>query len=285
MQPTTNSRKPDWEEGLAAAAKNGSIQELLARIQNELAGLAGTPRQALQHNAVQYIEAALDYDSAELVLLAEALSATEQELGEELAVFILSVHYGGDPDRAAALLQRLAASGHAPVREWAAKACGAVLAKHFALFYPMLETWTRNESPFVRRAVIAAVQLASNAKNPAWGPLLLDMLEPLMRDNDPVVRKELAPRTWSGLLRYYTEDVEARLMKWAVSEDRFIRRHAARLFSAPEAALHVQRLSPALRILLRDESASVQKAAVSSLLQVSKRIHKKEAAELLGAVQ
>ncbi|CAG7639386.1 hypothetical protein PAESOLCIP111_04030 [Paenibacillus solanacearum] len=285
MRPNTITHKPDWEEEIASAAKNGSIQDLLAQIGNELAELEGTPRQALQHHAVQYIETALDYDSDRLVILAESLSAAGQELGEELAVFILSVHYGGDADRAADLLQRLASSGHAAVRDWAAKACGAVLAKHFALFYPVLETWTRHDTPYVRRSVVAAVQLASNAKNPAWGPLLLDLLEPLLRDNDPVVRKEFAPRTWSGLLRYYADEVEARLMQWAVDEARQVRRHAARLFSAPEAAPHVHRLSPALRILLRDESAAVQKAAVSALLQLSKRIHKKEAAELLQAVQ
>ncbi|TVY09127.1 DNA alkylation repair protein [Paenibacillus cremeus] len=262
-----------WEEALSAAVKNNATAEWIRVLSKELDTLTGTPKQALKHKAVQYIEAALNFNSSALYRLSEELTGTGEAIAEELAVFLLSAHYSAAPEGASKLLRKLACSPFPDVREWTASACGTVLCKQFESFYPTLAHWSKDANPMVRQAVAVALKFASNAKNPAWGPLLLDLLEPLMRDKASMVKKEIGGRALGdAMLRNYIDDLELRLKQWMISDQPLVRWHCAKLFTAPEAANRLDRLGWALQSLLRDESATVHKAAISALGQLGKRV-------------
>jgi hypothetical protein len=125
------------------------------------------------------------------------------------------------------------------VREAAGGLLGTLLDRDFTKIRGRLEVLRSSRSENLRRSVVLAVKYAARRDKPERVPQLLALLQPLMRDEEPYVRRNLGPSAiGDGLLRAeplvrnavakamrrsrqrYTDEVEETRLRWLKDRDR-----------------------------------------------------------------
>lgn len=254
------------------AVESINVPTLLAILNREATGHADTPSSKVKNEAIKLIRSTLQHFPEKLYTLAVQLVQSDDPIGEEIGVSLLVDHYDIHPAEISGHLQRLADSPHWEVREWVASACGTVLRDHFAEFYNVMMQWTRSESPNVRRTVAVAVKYAGKSRDKAYADPLLDLLEPLLSDADPYVKKNLgAFAIGDGLLRYFPEKVIERVTRWVDDENEHVRWNVAKIFSSAEGMKHVGAMVQVMSRLRSDSRPVVKRAVDSTLKAIAER--------------
>lgn len=251
-----------WEDGFAQALRRGDGRAALQLLEARATAHAGTPTAAAKRRALHLIQTQGEEHAWSL---AQAWAESASPTANELAAILLADQFTTDPDRASHWLHRLADHPNWEVREWAASGCGLVLRDHFNAFYPVVWEWARTPGPNVRRAVALAAMYAGRGLPESHAELLLDLLEPLLFDRDPYVKKNLGPFVLgSGLLARFPQPTLARLEAWAGSPDETVCWNVAMAFTAAAARPYA---SAGLRILTKlqtDPRPSVRRAVQSA---------------------
>lgn len=263
---------PTHTDSFKQAVLSQNVPSLLSILRMDATDHAGTPISKVKNDAIKLIRTTLDDSPDKLYRLTVQLCQSTDPTGEEIGAALLVDQFRNRPDEVSGHLQRLADSPHWEVREWVASACGTILQDHLAEFYPVMMRWTRSESPNVRRTVAVAVKYAGKSRNEAHAYPLLDLLEPLLSDADPYVKKNLgAFAIGDGLLRYFPEKVIERVMRWADDGNEHVRWNVAKIFSSAEGIKHVGTMVEVMNRLRNDSRPVVKRAVDSTLKAIQKR--------------
>jgi hypothetical protein len=174
--------------------------------------------------------------------------------------------------RAEQWLEKLADDEHWLVREDAHSAWGRLLGRHFKKIKPILQGWTESPSANLRRCVVIAVRKAGNLKKDELAVPLISLLEPLLPDRTPYVRKNLGPfAIGDGLLRCYPTVTLKYLRKWAGRKDAGTRWNVAMAFASYGGNKQWREGTALLRELAIDERRYVWRAVASAMLYLARR--------------
>lgn len=212
------------------------------------------------------------FETKSLLDIASTLAVQPHPTGKEIAAYLLVETYEQDPIQVMEELVQLADDDDWEVREWVAGACGERLTGHFASFYPEMVKWTKKESGNVRRAAALAAKYACKTKNVDWAEPLFDLVEPLLFDRDPYVKKNLGPFTiGDAMLRAYPDETLERLEKWIDWDNVHVRWNIAKVFSTAVGAKHSEKGLHILKVLLNDNRIEVKRAVKSAMNNLKKR--------------
>jgi hypothetical protein len=261
-----------WEAEFLVALVGDDVAGMLAAVESQRTGHAGTAPAKIKVRAVRRVMAACRHQPGRQLALGLALARSASETGQEMGAVLLGEVYTQDPAAVASHLLTLADSPNWEVREWAAQGIAGALVSDFPAFYPTLVTWVGNPAANVRRAVALAAMYAAQPEHPSWAAPLLDLVEPLLPDRDEYVRKNLGPfAIGDGLLRRYPQETLARLAAWATRDDEQVRWNVAMAFSAAAAVEHAAAAVPILQELLQDPRAYVARAARKAWQNLARR--------------
>lgn len=189
----------------------------------------------------------------------------------EVGLLLLPDVYALHPIYAQRQLLAQADNPNWEVREFAGSMTGRILDAHFDEFYPVLKKWTRHPSENVRRAVVIASMEAADATQPARGPKLLRLLDPLMRDSARYVRVNLGQFAVSlSLLKHYPDLT----LKWLEAQsrkaDENARWNVAMVWSAVGGRKHAEAGARLLHRLAADERRFVWRAVASAAVKLGR---------------
>lgn len=143
--------------------------------------------------ASQLLLRVLDNDENKLWLWAKKLSSHKNPFTRRYAPMILLGLWGKDANRTLQLLIALSDDEDWIVREYAHSNWGELLKMDFEHVFPILEEMSTNTSANLRRCVTIAARIAGNTRKEEWVTSLINLLEPLLPDKTPYVRKNLDP--------------------------------------------------------------------------------------------
>ncbi len=256
------------DEALAADDVSG----IVAAMQSQVTEHAGTAPAKVKQAAIRRISRHYSGNPERGYGMAIRLCQSGNWTAEEVGAALLAPCYEVHPSDVANMLETLADSSNWEVREWAASACGAVLADHFDAFYPALVTFAHHPSENIRRAAVLAAMYAGQSRNPTFANPLLDLLEILIADPSKYVRDNLGPfAIGSSLIQCYPDKVIQRMQEWVQREDEQVRWNVAMVFSAAAGASYAPDAPEVFRILRQDKRTSVQKAVAKATKAIQKK--------------
>lgn len=263
--------KLTWITSFQHAVEDGSITGILDILEGLSTDHAKTPKMSIKKKALKIIR--IKMETPELLFgVGFRLSNSKRYVGEELGAILLAECYELDKKGVTEILYRLADSENWEVREWVASACGEVLKNHFDDFYLTMKDWSHDSSPNVRRAVVVAIKYAGKARDIEIADRLIDLIESLLYDSDPYVKKNLgAFSIGDGLLRYYPAKVSKRIHHWVQIENEQVRWNVAMIFTSAEGTKHVENHIQDINLLLTDTRLSVKRAVKSLMKSIKKR--------------
>ena len=136
----------------------------------------------------------------------------------------------------------------------------------------ILREWRGHSSPNVRRTVLIAAAKAAQTRRLEWAEPLLKLIEPLLSDRHPTLRRNLGPFTiGSALLRYYPDMTFEYLIKWSTSNDEQVLWNVAMAFSASGGQRLVKKALIILRKLSLDERRYVWRAVASAMWKLGRK--------------
>ncbi len=190
------------------------------------------------------------------------------------AGWFLSDHYRNHPDDVCRWLIDLGDDGNWSIREGAAFGFARLLNDNFDDVLPLFRRWRSHASVNVRRAVVIAVMpVVRDAKyGAARAPLCLDLLEPLLADREPYIRKNLGPfAIGTALLNHHPELTFAALNDWRDHyDDTCVRWNLAMAVSSSGGRRHHDRSIAFLQTLTDDPRPEVSRAVSSALRSLEK---------------
>ena len=137
--------------------------------------------------------------------------------------------------------------------------------------FPSLIRWAGHDSPNVRRAASVASGSASRDCTQDECRLILEILSPLLEDDDPYVRKNLgAIAIGDSFLKSQLRMVSEWLGR--ASANPRSQWNVAMALSSAEAAKHFPLLSELLWQLAADDRTVVRRAACKAVLNLARRI-------------
>ncbi|PSR22670.1 MAG: hypothetical protein C7B47_16440 [Sulfobacillus thermosulfidooxidans] len=262
----------DWEVTFLEGLDRRPIVETIATLSTMSSAHRPSPNAKVKGRAIALIAERIQ-DPQRLLDVCKELIDSTSPTGREIASHLLPVIFTAFSQEVSSMLKRLCDDDNWEVREWAAGGCGRILSQNFERFYPTLETWTRDESAKIRRAVAIAAKYTARARNPRWCAPILSLLDVLICDRDPYVRNNMGPfAIGDGTLRYYPEETLSKINEWAERPNIFARWNAAKSFSAAEGAKHPEAAVRILRALAADPSYVVRRAVSSTARQLQQRI-------------
>jgi len=200
------------------------------------------------------------------------LASRSEPASRQVACGLLPKVYPSDSKGTLALLLQLADDPDWTVRESAGDACGKLLRKHFPRMMEVLREWREHSSPNVRRTVLIAAAKAARTRRLEWAEPLLKLIEPLLSDRHPTLRRNLGPFTiGSALLRYYPDMTFEYLIKWSTSNDEQVLWNVAMAFSASAGPRLVKKALIILRKLSLDERRYVWRAVASAMWKLGRK--------------
>jgi len=203
---------------------------------------------------------------------AEAAAGRGEPSIRHLASRLVAEGYREDPTRALGILQRLADDPDWTVRDAAAEVCGRLLRRHFETVHDTLRSWRSHASPSVRRAVVIAAGRAARPSRPEWAEPLLKLVEPLLVDRDPTLRKNLGPSTIGlALLKRYPTETFEYIVNWSTSCDEQVLWNVAAALAGPAAAPLAKKALIVLRKLSLDERRYVWRAVASAMWKLGRK--------------
>ncbi|WP_257349245.1 HEAT repeat domain-containing protein [Pseudalkalibacillus decolorationis] len=251
----------EWRETLKTFLHNDQWEEVITFIEKDKTKHAGTAPAQVKRKAIKLIESTYKNDQAKRQRITVYLGTHNSPTAKEISAHLLPGIYAKNPNRTTSLLKVIADDDNWEVREWAAGACGELLAKQFDEFYPILIKWVKSDSENVRRAVALAVMYASKALNVDYAARLIQVIEPLMRDFSVYVKKNLGPfAIGDGLMKRYPEQVLSWLKGCAAIDDEQVRWNVAMAFSTAASRSYATEGKAILSTLENDSRASVQRS-------------------------
>lgn len=203
---------------------------------------------------------------------AAGLSRRSEVPVRHVACRLVPEAYGVDPRQSVRLLKRLADDPDWTVRDAAATVCGRLLRKDFKLVLEQLLTWREDESVAVRRAVVIAAMRAAHPRHLERAEPLLKLLEPLLADRDPLLRRNLGPSALaSSFLQHYPVITFEYLVQWSTSNDPQVLWNVAMAFSGPAAAPIAKKAIIILRKLSLDERRYVWRSVASAMWKLGRK--------------
>ncbi len=211
-------------------------------------------------------------DEDELLGRAEEWVGHSDPAVRQLACGLAEEGYKADRKRAVAVLQRLADDPESSVRDAAGRACGRLLARDFPHMLAELYEFRADPSPRVRRTTAIAAMIAGREKRLEWAEPLLKLIEPLLADRDPEVRRSIGPLAiGGGLLRDYPDTAFEYLVKWSTSNDEQVLWNVAMSFSGAGGPPLVKKALIVLRRLSLDERRYVWRAVASAMWKLGRK--------------
>ncbi len=190
----------------------------------------------------------------------------------QLACALLPEVYDRGRNGVTAALRTLAGDPQWEVRDAAGRGCGRLLIRDFSHMLGELYKFRSDSSPHVRRAVAIAAMTAGRKKRLEWGEPLLKLLEPLLADRAPVVRRSLGPLAiGGGLLRNYPDITFEYLIKWSTESDDQVLWNVAMSFSGSGGPPLVKKALIILRRLSLDNRRYVWRAVASAMWKLGRK--------------
>jgi HEAT repeat protein len=225
-------------EVLAALARDDPqavVQSLDGRLHH---GRPGSPA-ALRQQVGERLAVGLAAQGGRITRWIDALSTSQSPTGRQVACLLLASRYEQDRSGVLRAAEQLAEDPHWEVREAAAGLLGTILDRDFRRVLPRLEALRQSRSENLRRAVVMAARYAARRDKPERVEELLGLLEPLLRDPTPYVRRNLGPfAIGDALLRVDPKTTLRRLREWSRDRDQIVRWNVAMAFSSAIGSFH-----------------------------------------------
>jgi len=223
--------------------------------------------------AARTLQAALrDQDGELLEYVAKAVKKKDRS-ARLLACELLPFAYMQEPAQSMELVKALVEDEDWGVRDAASETCGRIFRSDFNRVLAHLEGWRTNSQPNVRRAVVLSAMRASSPQHLERAEPLLKLLEPLLEDREPMVRKNLGPSTVGAvLLQHYPAAAFEYLVKWSTSNDPQVLWNVAMAFSCKPAARIAKKALIVLRKLSLDERRFVWRAVASAMWKLGRKV-------------
>ena len=260
-----------WQEAFIAALREEDLEGLLSVLDAQKTAHAGTPRQAVKLKAAKLIEGHYKDSRASLYRTGLAFARSENEGAQEIGLVLLAPLYDRNQSEVKEIVLELAESGNWEVREWAASALRRIIVEAFAEIFPTLQEYAGHESPNLRRAVAVAGAWAAKDLTEDRCRLLLEILTPLMEDDDPYVRKNMgAYAIGDSFLKAQPRLVAEWLGRAGASER--AQWNTAMALSSAEAAKQFDLLTDVLWKVAADERTVVRRATYRAVNNLAKRL-------------
>lgn len=262
---------PDnWLKTFARAIDDGDRETAIGALESQATAHAGTAPAAQKRAAMKEIVARVPADT--LPETALWFARHKNDTAKEVGALLLAKSYLQHPKRAIAALRRLADDPNWEVREWAGSSTGEVFERNFDALYPTMQSWLRDDSQFVRRAVAIALMGAADSKRPERAEPLLRLADILALDPAEEVKRNTGSfAVGCALLGQYPVETITHVKEWACSDDEMSRWNAAMVFVAANARKHVAAGLDVLSSLATDKRKPVWMAVGSALKNLVKR--------------
>jgi len=190
-----------------------------------------------------------------------------------LACELLPFIYPADQDRCLGILKSLIKDDDWEVRDAASESCGRLFRDDFNRMLAELAEWRSSSAPNIRRAVVLATLRAATPQHLERAEPLLKLLDPLLEDRDPLVRRNLGPSALGAvLLLHYPAATFEYLVKWSTSNDAQVLWNVAMAFSCKPAARIAKKSLIVLRKLSLDERRFVWRAVASTMWKLGRKV-------------
>src|SRR5919201_297441 len=231
---------------LAALARddpNGVVAALDGQLHH---GRPGSPA-SLRQQVGEQLAVALASQTGRINRWIDSLATSASPTGRQVACLLLASRY--EQDRAGVLraAEALADDAHC-------------------------EVLRSSRSENVRRAVVLAAKYAARRDRPERVAALLDLLEPLLRDETPYVRRNLGPfALGDALLRVDPRTTLQRLRQWSRDRDPMVRWNVAMAFSTAIGSFHWPAAKAVLDRLARGPEPVVRMAVAKAVRRCRQR--------------
>ena len=263
MKREPMDKEAGMREEIDRLVKAGELETLVKRLER-----------ARLPDVRQAIEEVVDAPDREgsLLDLGKSLAERKEPAARQLATGLAAAGYGKDRDESLAVLRRLADDPDWTVRDSAGSALGTLLEQDFARVSESLRGWSGAASPAVRRVVLTAAMGAAETRRPEWAEPLLKLVEPLLTDREPAVRRTLGPLVLgTSLLEAYPDLTFEYLAKWSTSTDEQTLWNVAMAFSSSGAFPIAKKALIILRKLSLDERRLVWRAVASAMWKLGRK--------------
>src|ERR1700736_1829505 len=150
----------------------------------------------------------------------DALATSPSPTGRQVACLLLASRYPEDPGGVLRSAEMLADDPHWEVREAAGGLLGTLLDRDFDRMRGRLEVLRSSKSENLRRSVLLAVKYAARRDRPERVGALLSLIAPLLRDQEPSVRRNLGSSAiGDALLRVDPKATLKWLREWSRDRD------------------------------------------------------------------
>ncbi len=167
-------------------------------------------------------------------------------------------------------IRKMADSSDWGVREDAAGEIKKINDKFFLEYLPIWKEWVAEPDPNIRRAV--EVGLLRIKKE--FIPHALDLLDPLMYDDNTYVRKNCGPFALSHVGRKSPSITFKQLKKWVKVKDKNVRWNVAMCLGCWFGQTNPEESLKLLKILAKYQEKFVWRAAASSLVKLIRKYPK-----------
>ena len=264
------------EEGpiafLLAALARDDPQGVVAALDGRLhQGRPGSPS-ALRQQLGERLAVALTAPGGRITRWIDALSTSPSPTARQVACLLLANRYEADRAGVLKAAAALADDAHWEVREAAGGLLGALLDRDFDRIRRHAEGLRSSKSANLRRAVILAAKYAARRDRPERVAALLDLLEPLLRDPEPYVRRNLGPfAIGDALLRADPKTTLQRLREWSHVRDPIVRWNVAMAFSTAIGSFHWPAAKAILERLAKGPEPVVRMAVAKAMKRCRQR--------------
>ena len=256
---------------LAALARDdpaGVVSALDGQIHH---GRPGSPA-AVRQQVGERLAIALAEQSGRISRWIDAMAGSASPTARQVATLLLARRYPDDPDGVMRMAIALADDPHWEVREAAGGLLGALLDRDFNRMRARLEDLRNSKSENLRRAVVLAVKYAARRDRPERVPDLLGLLAPLLRAQEPYVRRNLGPYTiGDALLRVDPKETLRWLRDWSRDRDEMVRWNVAMAFSSAIGSFHWPAAKSILERLARGPEPLVRNAVAKAMRRCRQR--------------
>lgn len=256
---------------LAALARDdpsGMVAALDGQLQH---GHSGSPA-ALRQQVGERLAMALAPQKGGVTRWIDALATSGSPTARQVACLLLASRYPEDPAGVLKTAEMLADDPHWEVREAAGGLLGTLLDRDFAKIRGRLEVLRSSRSENLRRSVVQAVKYAARRDKPERVPQLLALLQPLMRDEEPYVRRNLGQSAiGDGLLRVDPKETLKCLREWSKDRDQIVRWNVAMAFSSAIGSFHWPAAKSILERLAKGPEPLVRNAVAKAMRRCRQR--------------
>lgn len=222
--------------------------------------------------AARQLANTLQDDDDDLFECLEQLATSDQIPLQHLACQLVPHVHAVKRKKAMSILPQLIESTDWTVRDAACEVSGRLLREDFSRTLGELEVWRTRGSKNLNRAVVVASIRAADPMHLERAEPLLKLLEPLLIETEPLVRRNLGPSAIANhLLAHYPSQTFEYLAKWSTSNDPQTLWHVAMAFSGPPAVGIAKKALIVLRKLSLDERRFVWRAVAAALWKLGRK--------------